>query len=211
MRFFRMDRPQLTTFSNDPAALLYNERYKKFGRDIRTVGWGNDRDQILRFEVLFRGLDPRGKTILDVGCGLGDLVPYLERRTDGDFKYIGIDVASKLVEDARAVHDKPNCTFYTGDIFSVELPQVDISVLSGALSLKRDGIEVYARDTLKEMVRLSREAAALNFLTSYVDFEAAHNQHYRPETVFSWAKVLAKRVNVIHDYPLYEFTIQVLT
>ena len=92
-----MDRPQLTTFSNDTAALLYNERYKKFGRDIRTVGWGNDRDQILRFEVLFRGLEPRGKTILDVGCGLGDLVPYLERRTDGDFKYIGIDVASKLV------------------------------------------------------------------------------------------------------------------
>ncbi len=200
----------MTVFSNEPAALLYNERYKKYGRDIRTVGWGSERDQALRFDVLFSGLDPRGKTILDVGCGLGDLVQYLKLRTGGDFTYIGIDVASKLIEDARAVHDESNCSFYTGDIFSAELPQVDFSILSGALSLKRDGIEIYARDTLTKMVELSREAAALNFLTSYVDFEAAHNQHYHPETVFFWAKALAKRVNLIHDYPLYEFTIQVL-
>ncbi len=206
-----MDRPKVTVFSNESAALLYNERYDKFGRDIRTVGWSNDRDQTLRFDVLFRGLDPRGKTILDVGCGLGDLVPYLNRRTDGDFTYIGIDVASRLIGDARAVHGHPNCSFYTGDIFSVELPQVDYSILSGALSLKQDGIEAYARDTLTQMVKLSRQAVALNFLTSYVDFEAVHNQHYHPETVFTWAKALAKRVNVIHDYPLYEFTIQILT
>ncbi len=201
----------MTLFSNEPAALLYNDRYTKLGRDIRTVGWGNERDQTLRFDVLFRGLDPRGKTILDVGCGLGDLVPYLKRLTNGDFTYIGIDVASKLIEDARAFHDEPNCTFYTGDIFSVELPQVDFSILSGALSLKRDGIEVYARDTLTEMVKLTRYAAALNFLSSYADYEVEHNQHYRPEVVFSWAKVLAKRVNLIHDYPLHEFSIQVLT
>jgi SAM-dependent methyltransferase len=201
----------VTVFSNDPAALLYNERYKKFGRDIRTIGWSNVRDQVLRFDVLFRGLDLRGKTILDVGCGLGDLVPYLERCTDGNFNYIGIDVAGELIKDARAVHTGSNCEFSTGDIFSIELPQVDISVLSGALSLKRDGIENYARHTLRRMIKLSRLAAALNFLTSYVDFEAPHNQHYEPENVFSWAKECSKRVNLIHDYPLYEFTIQVFS
>ncbi len=201
----------MTKFSNEPAAQLYNERYTKFGRDIKTVGWGNDSDQSLRFDVLFRGFDLVGKSILDVGCGLGDLVPYLLDRTYGNFTYIGIDVASKLIEDARTVHDKANCSFYIGDIFSAELPQVDFAVLSGALSLKRDGIGIYALDTMKEMVKLSREAAALNFLTSYVDFELDHNQHYHPEAIFSFAKSLSKRVNLIHDYPLYEFTVQILT
>jgi len=200
----------VAVFNNGPASLLYNERFKKFGRDIRTVGWSSDRDQALRFDVLFRGLEPRGKTILDVGCGLADLVPYLERRTGGHFNYIGIDVAGELVEDARVVHARPNCQFSTGDIFSVELPLVDISVLSGALSLKRDGIEAYARDTLRQMIKMSRVAVALNFLTSYVDFEAPHNQHYQPESIFSWAKECCKRVNLIHDYPLYEFTIQAI-
>ena len=198
----------MTTFSNNAAALLYNERYKKFGRDIRTVGWSNDRDQVLRFEVLFRGLNPKGKTILDVGCGLGDLVPYIEHCTGGDFNYIGIDVAGELIEDARCFHGATNCEFSEGDIFSLVLPQVDISVLSGALSLKCDGIEAYARETLHRMMELSRQAVALNFLTSYADYEAPNNQHYHPEKVFSWAKEVSKRVNLIHDYPLYEFTVQ---
>lgn len=201
----------MTAFSNEPAALFYNERYKKFGRNIRTVGWGSDKDQSLRFDVLFRGINPCGKTILDVGCGLGDLVPYLEQLTDGNFNYIGVDVADELIKDARAVHPGSNCEFLTGDVFSINLPQVDISVLSGALSLKRDGIEAYAQDTLRKMIDLSRVAVALNFLTKYVDFEAPHNQHYQPEEVFSWAKKYSKRVNLIHDYPLYEFTIQAFT
>jgi SAM-dependent methyltransferase len=198
-------------FSNEPASVLYNKRYEKFGRDIRTVGWGTSLEQTLRFDVLFRDLNPKGKTILDVGCGLGDLVPYLNHRTNGDFKYIGIDVASALIEDSKTVHGDTDCSFFVGDIFNLELSQVDISVLSGTLTLKRDGIEDYARDTLIKMVKLSREAAALNFLSTYVDFEADYNQHYRPETIFSWAKELDKRVNLIHDYPLYEFTIQIKT
>ncbi len=195
-------------FNNNIAARLYNERYKKFGRDIRTVGWGAKEDQILRFEVLFRGLDLKGKKILDVGCGLGDLVPYLEIRTKNDFSYIGLDVAEELVRDAKAKYSGPNRDFITGDIFSVDLPKVDISILSGTLSLKRKGLEKYARATLRRMMTLSQEAVSLNFLSSYVDYEAPQNLHYQPEKVFSWARQLSRRVNLIHDYPLYEFTIQ---
>lgn len=189
---------------------LYNTRFDQYGRDIKTVGWGSESSQHLRFDVLFRGIDPKGKTILDVGCGFGDLIPYLEKRTDGDFKYIGIDVAEKLVSDASAIYRDTGREFYTGDIFSVKVSPVDISVLSGALSFKTDGIEVYAHDTMKKMFDLSREAASLNFLTKYVDFELEKNQHYQPEAVFCWAKQLSKRVNLIEDYPLYEFTVQIL-
>ena len=64
----------LKPFDTSKTAALYNDRYNEFGNDVRTVGWGSQQDQILRFEVLFRGFDPRGKTILDIGCGLGDLV-----------------------------------------------------------------------------------------------------------------------------------------
>lgn len=190
------------------AAELYNSRYDQFGRDIKTVGWGNAPSQQLRFEVLFRGLDPKGLTILDVGCGLGDLVPYLESRTGGNFRYIGIDVAKKLVEDARRVYGKDGLTFYSGDIFSVDLPDVDVAVLSGALSMRLDGMEEYAFATMRRMYELARKAACLNFLTSYVDYEVAKNLHYQPEQVFSKARQITKYVNLFHDYPLYEFTIQ---
>jgi SAM-dependent methyltransferase len=202
-----MERPLIDI---GKAAELYNERYARLGRDIKTVGWGSEESQALRFDVLFRGLDPKGKTVLDVGCGLGDLIPYLEQRTGGDFAYIGIDVADKLVEAASNNYQGENYRFMCGEVFSPELPTVDISVLSGALSFNVDGMEAYAHDVMNHMFALSRECASLNFLTKYVDFEVDKNQHYQPETVFSWAKMLSDKVNLIHDYPLYEFTVHIL-
>jgi SAM-dependent methyltransferase len=195
---------------NLTAAELYNDRFERFGRDIRTVGWSSHADQVLRFEVLFRGLEPKGKTILDVGCGLGDLVPFLQERTDGDFTYIGVDIAERLVSNAQLVHGGNNCSFLVGDAFRKDLRQVDIAVLSGALSLRTDSISEYAQLTLERMYALSREAACLNFLSKYVDYELEKNQHYQPETVFTWSRRIAHRVNLFHDYPLYEFTVQLL-
>jgi|694.fasta_scaffold16290_8 ubiquinone/menaquinone biosynthesis C-methylase UbiE len=192
------------------ASDLYNERFGLFGRDLRTVGWGSQADQILRFDVLFRGIDPKGKTILDVGCGLGDLIPYLEHRTGSDFRYIGLDVADRLIDDARKVHRNDRYTFLHGDLLSVKLPEIDISVMSGALSLRSDGIVEYAKQTMDEMFVISREAACLNFLSKYVDYELEKNQHYQPEQVFSWARTIASKVNLYHDYPLFEFTVQLL-
>lgn len=192
------------------AAELYNKRFDRHGRDIKTVGWGSEQSQRLRFEVLLRGLDPKGKTILDVGCGLGDLIPFLEQQTGGEFNYIGIDIAEKLIGDACETYGNDRREFYVGDIFSVDLRQVDIAVLSGALSFKMPGIEEYAHETVKRMFELSREAACLNFLTKYVDFELEKNQHYQPELIFSNAMRISRRVNLFHDYPLYEFTVQLI-
>lgn len=196
--------------NNSKAAQLYNSRYNQFGRDIKTVGWGSSKDQQIRFDILFRGIDPKGKTILDVGCGLGDLVPYLENITGGDFNYIGIDIAEKLLEDAKKIYGENRKAFYIGDIFSIDLPQVDISILSGALSFKIDGIETYAYASMHKMFDISKEAACLNFLSKYVDFELEKNQHYSPETIFTKAKSISRKVNMYHDYPLYEFTIQII-
>lgn len=192
------------------AAKLYNDRFTEFGRDLRTVGWGNAPDQQLRFHTLLRGLAPKGKVVLDVGCGLGDLVPFLHEACSGDFRYVGIDIAGKLVDDARAHHGGSGREFHCGDIFSVDLPPVDIAVLSGALSLKTAGIEAYAQATMERMFSLARESASLNFLSTYADFEAEKNQHYQPEQVFGWAKRLTRHVNLLHDYGLYEFTVQLV-
>lgn len=57
-----------------------------------------------------------GKTLLDVGCGTGDLLNLLP----GDTGYIGIDVSEKAVKHARAMH--PGREFRVTD----ELPAADI-------------------------------------------------------------------------------------
>ena len=204
-----MDRPK-KVIDISIVADLYNTRFGEYGRDIKTVGWGSKNDQYLRFEMLFRGLDMRGKKIADIGCGLGDLVPFIRERTGGDFNYVGVDIAEKLIQDASKAYGDERTQFFTGDIFSVDLLDVDIAVMSGALSFKTEGVEEYAHATMRRMFELSDEAASLNFLSKYVDFELEKNQHYYPEKMFSNGKELSRKVNLFHDYPLYEFTIQVI-
>ncbi len=191
-------------------ASFYNSRFDEFGQNIKSVGWGSVESQQLRFEILFRGLNVKGKTILDVGCGLGDLVAYLDRLTGGSYHYIGIDISERLIADARLRLGQKSREFFLGDIFSLSLPDVDIAVLSGALSFKTKGVENYARETMSKMFSLSNEATSLNFLSKYADYELEKNQHYSPDEVFCWAKKIAAKVNLIHDYPLYEFTVQLI-
>jgi SAM-dependent methyltransferase len=202
-----MDR-SIKNIDKSKIAELYNNRFVEFGSSIKTVGWGSQKDQYLRFEMLFRNINPKGKKILDIGCGLGDLIPFLNEKTGGDYTYIGIDIAEKLIEDARKNYGSENKSFYVGDIFSINEPGIDIAVLSGALSFKSEGIKKYAQNTLLRMFELSNEVISLNFLSKYVDFELDKNQHYEPQEVFGWAKDITRRVNLFHDYPLYEFTVQ---
>ena len=192
------------------AAKLYNERYKEFGADIKTVGWKDKESQQLRFEVLIKNIDLNGKTILDVGCGLGGLVDFLYKKKVFNFNYIGIDVAKDLIDALNQKKYSDNINFFYGDIFSLNLSNIDVSILSGALSYKQPGIKKSAKQTLFKMYDLSKEVACLNFLSSYVDYEADINVHYQPEAVFAWAKEVSKKVRIYNDYPLYEFTVQVL-
>jgi ubiquinone/menaquinone biosynthesis C-methylase UbiE len=188
---------------------LYEDRYAETGRHVKTVGWGSTADQMLRFEMLFRGLDARGKRILDVGCGLGDLVPFLDRLTGGDYDYTGTDLSPTLIDDARSTFGGPQREFTAGDILELrDLPEADIVVLSGALNFKIGDNVAHAQAMMRRLFDLSRETAALNYLSSYVDFQLPKNFHHQPATIFDFAKSVTRWVTLYHDYPLWEFTIQ---
>ena len=188
---------------------LYEVRYKQFGNDYKTVGWGSIKDQLLRFNMLCRGLDLTGKTILDIGCGLGDIVPYLEARYPAGFNYTGIDLAPSLVEAAKEEFKQPNINFVCGDMSKLdEKDQYDIVLLSGALSYRIQDNESYTKTMLKKLFRMSREVISLNFLSDYVEYQEEKKFHYSPEEMYQFAKTLTKWVTIYSDYPLWEFTIQ---
>ena len=187
---------------------LYDDRYAQKRRGHETVGWGSETDQRLRFKVLFRGVDPRGRTVLDVGCGLGDLVPFLDERSGGDYGYLGVDLSEKLIDDARRTFAKPRREFRAADILEAELPQADIVVLSGALNFRIGDNVGHAKTMLSRMWQLSRDCVCVNFLSSHVDFQTPKNFHYDPAEMFTFAKTLTRWVSLHHDYPLWEFTLQ---
>lgn len=189
---------------------LYENRLALFGPDdVRTVGWSSQNDQYLRFDVLFRGLNLTGKTILDVGCGLGDVVPYLDARLEPtQYEYIGVDICPKLISEANMRHGGTMRRFLHMDILQESCPHADIVVSSGALSFKLTDNLSLAKAMIDRMFNIADEVLAINFLTSYIDYQLEKNYHYDPSELFAFAKSLTRWVNIYHDYPLWEFTMQ---
>ena len=184
-----------------------DSRVRELGDDVRSVGWGSKESQELRFDYLVKNFELNGKTILDVGCGLGDFLLYLKKSDIENYQYVGLDISKNMIARCQERHVQDNIQFYHGTIFEYDFELIDVAILSGALSYKYKEAESAAKATLEKMFQLSKEGVALNFLSTTADYELEKNQHYDPATILTWALNLSKKVSLYHDYPLYEFTI----
>tara|TARA_B110000003_G_scaffold266061_1_gene292575 strand:- start:35 stop:646 length:612 start_codon:yes stop_codon:yes gene_type:complete len=184
-----------------------DSRVLELDDDVRAVGWGSQESQELRFDYLIKDFNLNSKTILDVGCGLGDFLHYLKKSDIKDYQYIGLDISKNMIESCRERHLQDNVQFYQGTIFEYDFETIDVAILSGALSYKYKEATSAAKATLEKMFQLSTEGVALNFLSTTADYELEKNQHYDPAIILTWALNLSKKVSLYHDYPLYEFTI----
>ena len=184
---------------------LYEDRYIKYGYDIKSVGWGSVETQRLRFDVLCDIEDLKGLAVCDLGCGFGDLFAYLKERF-GNVNYHGIDISEKLISEARSRY--PEVSFEVRDILQEPCPQkFDFVLCSGALNFKIEDNQKYIDDMVRCMMEMASIGVAVNFLSTYVDYTLEKNFHFSPEKAFSLGKRLTKFVTLRHDYPLYEFTL----
>lgn len=70
------------------------------------VGWVSSRSQRNRFDVFLRYIQ-NNESVLDYGCGLGDLSDYLKERKKG-VKYSGVDIQEKMVTNAKKKYPEGN-------------------------------------------------------------------------------------------------------
>jgi 2-polyprenyl-3-methyl-5-hydroxy-6-metoxy-1,4-benzoquinol methylase len=85
------------------ATVIHYHRYRIEHFDAGTpesLGWRGDASQLRRFEILSGLGDFSGHSILDAGCGYGDLKAYLDQRCPG-FNYLGVDQMPEFIEEAK--------------------------------------------------------------------------------------------------------------
>jgi hypothetical protein len=119
-----------------------------------------------------------------------------------------------MIAEARRSHGQHSyCEFFSEKSL---LSPADYTVASGIFNVKLDTPESewleYILATLKEFRGLSRKAFAFNALTSYSDpeFMRPHLYYADPRHFFDYCqKNFSGMVSLLHDYPLYEFTILV--
>ena len=175
----------------------------------RRVSWRACWDQQLRFEVLCEilGGAPRqpAPTLLDVGCGLGDLLPFLERRGQA-VRYVGVDVLPEMVARARLRH--PGQRFEVHDLLTDGDPPggpFDYVFASGTLSVRGPDHEAHVRHMLERMFELCRYGLAVNFQSARVRGRYAPGEQDRdiyyadPLATYAFCRTLTPRTVLRED------------
>jgi SAM-dependent methyltransferase len=195
------------------AATYYEGKLAQFGATPGGVDWNSEGSQRLRFDQLFRCIEPTWPasvaSVNDYGCGYGALAEYLEGRGFGG-EYRGYDASPKMIEAAERLHGGPRRRF-TADRRALE--PADLTVASGIFNVKLQATDdawwEYVLETIADLVAVSRRAVAFNVLTSYSDPDRRRADLFYadPLRLFDHCKKLTPFVVLAHDYPLYEFTI----
>jgi SAM-dependent methyltransferase len=192
----------------------YGAKLAAHGPTPKGVDWSSPESQRLRFERLLTICEDRSEvSINDFGCGYGALVDYMAEQGFG-FTYTGFDIAEPMVAAARERHARrPGCRFVTSEQL---LQAADYTVASGIFNVRLgfddEAWRRYLLETLDRMNRLSSRGMAFNCLTRHSDPDRMRPDLYYadPALLFEHCRAhYSRRVALLHDYPLFEFTILV--
>jgi SAM-dependent methyltransferase len=185
---------------------LYGAEFKRYGYNLASLMIPKGASDA-RVKAKFDIGNLENTKILDVGCGFGHMLDYLNA-WNIKAQYTGIDIFTPFVEIARQRH--PEADFRTLNILEEKIGETwDWVFLIGAFNVAPENARwwSYVQEMLRRMFALCTRGVAVDFLSSYVDFQKEKAFHAKPEKVFSFAKTLTRRVALRHDYMAYEFTL----
>lgn len=194
--------------SNDKKRIIerYNKRLEDHGFSIDSLASGNEERRNERFKILAEIGIQSGDTILDLGCGFGDLQKYL-LKNDIKVKYIGIDINEEIIKIAKKENSVLDVRVL--DILNENFNEpVDYIVSTSSFNnkLNEESNYDFVDKLLKKCYSIAKKGVAIDFLSSYVDYRVDDDVfYYEPEQLFSRAKKITKRVCIRHDYKLFEF------
>jgi hypothetical protein len=196
---------------------LYTDNLREHGVDSRAVGWPDRESQLLRFRKLAYLVEvdrpTKPVTVNDWGCGYGAMFDFLEGLDGLELaSYRGYDVSEDMVTAARTRLNDPRSEIVLGSDVDRD---ADYTFVSGTFNVRMDADEdtwgAYVRERLHALAARSRRGLAFNLLTTYVDWRKDDLYYADPCDYLHFCKSeLSPRVALLHDYPLYEWTLVVL-
>lgn len=130
---------------------------------LRRIGYHDILQQQLYFEILTAIGIPSTASILDVGCGRGDLYAWLHQRGYRG-RYIGVDLTPHLI--AQAARRFPQVEFIAEDVLVADLPACDYALAAGPFDYRTPHSQERWRQIIARMFELARCGIAWNGIYS---------------------------------------------
>ncbi|MFK5889281.1 MAG: class I SAM-dependent methyltransferase [Flavobacteriaceae bacterium] len=194
----------------------YSTKIIEKGISSAGVDWNSIDSHYLRFSQLTKIIDKdEPNKILDYGCGYGALIDYLKCNNFKNFEYFGFDISEEMIKRARQKFSEKRNHFAT-DIDKLNENTFDYCIANGIFNVKLEFSSTewldYIIKTLNTINSLTSKGFSFNILTKYSDKEFMKDYLYYADPLFffDYCKThFSKYVTLIHDYPLYEFSITV--
>jgi SAM-dependent methyltransferase len=185
---------------------FYDENVRKHMNDIKSVAWGNRESQEKRFEILAQIAELSGKSVLDVGCGIGNFYSWLKDRYR-DIKYTGVDITPSMVELALKNH--PGVKFCVVDILELNRvrPAYDFVFASGIFNRRIPRHKYFIKDAIVRMFDLSKQGIAFNIMSTKADFMEKKEYYADPGKMLDFCLGLSRKVALMHNYMPHDFTV----
>jgi SAM-dependent methyltransferase len=191
------------------------EDLAKYGDSFRGVGYTKSPQEAEERYRLMLGVvrEPDTPlTILDLGCGLGHLLDFIESdSTYRNLTYVGLDISHLYLAAAREKH--PRREFIFMDVLDTDasLPTFDYVVLNGVFNyrvpIEHAEMMRYWGRMMVTAYRHCRLGLAFNVMSTLVDWERDDLFHLSFDAMAGFVQQYLSRHFVIrHDYQAYEYT-----
>jgi SAM-dependent methyltransferase len=199
---------------------------EKHGENYLALDWNSPESQRVRFsvfsEIFIYGRKAANISVLDVGCGFGDLYAFF--RDTGLIKqnkisYTGYDISPKIIEAAKRKY--PEARLELKDILEEkETKKFDYLFCSGVFNIRTTDLEShldFVKSMLARMFELSNFGLAVNFLSEGAipiavpeDLNSGRYFYFSPEIMLGYCRLICSRYILRHDYHLGDFTVYLL-
>lgn len=161
----------------DELKKFYKKKFNIHGPTLKGVAWTESKKSRNRYKTLLKILEfndnKKSFSLLDVGCGYGELTKYLPK--NNNFKYTGIDVVEEMISYSKKTYKNKNLQFNLTDILKIS-KKYDFIVCNGTFTLRNN----LNNDQMKEFVikcinifyKFSKIGFCFNVMSDMVDYKS---------------------------------------
>ena len=178
----------------------YDKKCHKYGKSHKAVGWVSRETQFTRYRLLNEKLKESWVSVLDIGCGQGDFLEFLQSiQWNGEYK--GVDLSEEMINQSRQRY--PHVEWQTSSLERLdESVTADWVVAFGVFSLRDEmGKFPNIRKLITRLYQHSKKAVVVNTLSSFAPeakIEGLKFVYYDPMILLSIALSLTNKVELIH-------------
>jgi hypothetical protein len=188
----------------------YREAFDRHGRNEAALCWSKGK-QAVRFAALCASIPDTHASLLDFGCGLGDLAAWLKIHRPR-ISYTGADALAEFIADNA--RNSPHTRFLTVGGAQDITETYDHIVCCGVFNLDPDDDSRhhwgYIRDSLTHLFKKTRVSLHVDFLAHDTDYRQPGAHHQNAAELINFIETgLNRRYVLDRSYMPYEYCVSI--